>query len=110
VQKQSSAVADTNKHTRPTVSGGLMSLLSEKKGPVQSGLNNDIRSPLIPQSVRDSSDSILVDNDGGVNYKGRRFQLYRRYAGKSVTFIEENSELKFSIEGKVLSKTFPILI
>lgn len=52
------------------------------------------------------SNSVLVDDDGGVTYKSQRYQLYRRYAGKSVTFIEECGELKFSIEGKILSKTF----
>ncbi|CCO22313.1 protein of unknown function [Maridesulfovibrio hydrothermalis AM13 = DSM 14728] len=28
------------------------------------------------------------------------------YAGKVVTFIEENGELRFSIEGRVLSKSY----
>ena len=40
--------------------------------------------------------------------QGKRYQLYRRYAGKAVTFIEENGELKFSIEGRVLSKSFKV--
>lgn len=53
-------------------------------------------------------DSVLVEDDGSVTYKGRKFQLYRRYAGKFVAFIEEDYELKFSIEGKVLSKSFKL--
>lgn len=87
-------------------SSGLMSLLSEWKQPRQGMSINDIR----PQSIQPNStppgDSVLVEDDGSVTYKGRKFQLYRRYAGKSVAFIEDNGELKFSIEGKVLSKKF----
>jgi hypothetical protein len=53
-------------------------------------------------------DSDAVGDDGNVTYRGRQFQLYRRYAGKPVTFIEEDGQLRFSIEGRVLSKTYPL--
>lgn len=86
----------------------LMSLLSEKKNASQGSSICDVR----PQSSQSASpppgDSVLVEDDGSVMYKGRKFQLYRRYAGKSVAFIEEDGELKFSIEGKVLSKSFSL--
>lgn len=89
-------------------SSALMSLLSERK-PVN---QHTPLSDLPPQSSQPTSlasgDSVLVDDDGSVTYNGRKFQLYRRYAGKSVAFIEENGELKFSIEGKMLSKSFSL--
>jgi hypothetical protein len=85
---------------------GLISLLAERKLPIQSGTGNDIRPESMQHKPPPSGDSVLVENDGSVTYKGRKFQLYRRYAGKSVTFIEEDRQLKFSIEGKVLSKSF----
>lgn len=85
-----------------------MTLLSEKKSASQGPSFNDTRTVTSPASAQPPGDSVLVEDDGSVNYKGRTFQLYRRYAGKSVAFIEEDGELKFSIEGKVLSKTFKL--
>ncbi|HDX8346961.1 TPA: ATP-binding protein [Aeromonas dhakensis] len=85
---------------------GLITLLSEKKSANQGPLFSHIREVTIPVSTLPPSDSVLVEDDGSVTYKGRRFQLYRRYAGKAVAFIEENGQLKFSVEGKVLSKSF----
>ena len=87
---------------------GLMTLLSEKKSASQGPSFNDTRPVTSPASTPPPGDSILVEDDGSVTYKGRTFQLYRRYAGKSVAFIEEDGELKFSIEGKVLSKSFKL--
>jgi hypothetical protein len=53
-------------------------------------------------------DSDVVGQDGCVSYKGRRYQLYRRYAGKPVTFVEEAGNLHFTIEGRMLSKSYPV--
>jgi hypothetical protein len=107
-QKQLASISTTQGHNKSPVSGGLLSLLSEKKDSPPSGLGSDLRPLSTPQNAAASGDSVLVDDDGSVNYKGCSFQLYRRYAGKSVTFIEENGELKFSIEGKVLSKSYKL--
>jgi hypothetical protein len=85
-----------------------MTLLSEKKSASQGPSFNDTRPVTSPASTPPPGDSVLVEDDGSVTYKGRTFQLYRRYAGNSVTFIEEDGELKFSIEGKVLSKSFKL--
>ena len=89
-------------------SGSLVGLLSENKSgssdrPVHT-------TPTMPGRVAapQSGNSVVVEDDGSVTYEGRTFQLYRRYAGKSVVFIEEDGELKFSVEGKVLSKSFKL--
>jgi hypothetical protein len=87
---------------------GLMTLLSGKKSASQGPSFNDTRPLTSPVSTPPPGDSVLVEDDGSVTYKGRTFQLYRRYAGKSVAFIEEDGELKFSIEGMVLSKSFKL--
>jgi hypothetical protein len=50
----------------------------------------------------------MVSDDGSITYKGKTYQLYSRYAGKAVIFIEENGELKFSIESRALSKRYRI--
>lgn len=86
----------------------LMSLLSEKKNASQDSSFNDTRAVKSLAPTPTPGDSVLVGDDGSVTYKGRTFQLYRRYAGKSVAFIEEGGELRFSIEGKVLSKSFKL--
>lgn len=87
---------------------GLMALLSEKKNNVIDSSFNGFRTMPNPASPPASGDSVLVGDDGSVIYKGRKFQLYRRYAGKSVAFIEEGGVIKFSVEGKVLSKSFKL--
>ena len=87
--------------------GGLLSLLSEKKVSSYNGLDY-VPSKSARGSLSLTDDSTFVDEDGSVNYKGRNYQLYRRYAGMAVAFIEENGELKFSIEGKVLSKSYKL--
>jgi DNA helicase HerA-like ATPase len=87
-------------------SSALMTLLSENKTTSQSASFNDMQTVHSLASAFPTANSILVEDDGSVTYQGRKFQLYRRYAGKSVVFIEEEGELKFSIEGKVLSKSF----
>ncbi|HNR14999.1 MAG TPA: hypothetical protein PKM59_16955, partial [Thermodesulfobacteriota bacterium] len=94
-----------NKGQEPS---GLMTLLSEKKSASQGPSFDDSRTMSSPTSAPPPGDSVLVEDDGSVTYKGRKFQLYRRYAGKSVAFIEEEGELRFSIEGKVLSKSFKL--
>jgi hypothetical protein len=52
-------------------------------------------------------DSQIVADDGTVKFKGKTYLLYRRYAGKAVTVVEDGALLRFSVEGKVLSKTYP---
>ncbi|ABB06795.1 ATP-binding protein [Burkholderia lata] len=97
------------KSTKAPEPSGLLTLLSEMKSTGQSPSFNVTRTVPGPASAPPAGDSVLVEDDGSVAYKGRRYSLYRRYAGKSVTFIEEDGELKFAIEGKVLSKTFRLV-
>nr|WP_249194346.1 DUF87 domain-containing protein [Burkholderia cenocepacia] len=97
------------KSTKAPEPSGLLTLLSEMKSASQSPSFNDTRTVPRPASAPSAGDSVLVEDDGSVTYKGRRYSLYRRYAGKSVTFFEEDGELKFAIEGKVLSKTFRLV-
>ena len=54
-----------------------------------------------------SSDNQVVGDDGTVIYQGKKYVLYRRYAGKVVTVIEDGEVVRFSVKGKVLSKTYP---
>ncbi len=85
--------------------GGLMNLLSQDQSgtPIASTLRSDQDAM---KTAPDEQNSEVVADDGSVTYKGRRYQLYRRYAGKAVTFIEEGNVLRFSIEGQVLSKRY----
>ena len=100
-----SSVTGRGKAPEPS---GLMSLLSEKKNTSHGTSFSEVRTQSSQPVSPPPGDSVLVEDDGSVTYKGRKFQLYRRYAGKSVAFIEEDGELKFSIEGKVLSKSFKL--
>lgn len=99
-------VSSVTGHGKAPEPSGLMSLLSEKKRPSYAGSFSDARTQSDGSTLSLSGDSVLVEDDGSVTYKGRKFQLYRRYVGKSVAFIEKEGELKFSIEGKVLSKSY----
>lgn len=91
---------------KPASSSGLMDLLASKTPP---------RTLSAPRASRDQdlhvlegrADSTVVEDDGSVVYKGHRYPLYRRYAGKAVTVIEDGDEIRFSIEGRMLSKTYP---
>ena len=103
---EGSAELMTNKN-RALEPVGLVSLLSESKR-LHPGLSVDDAPRRSTQPSLQSNDSVLLEDDGSVIYKGRRFQLYRRYAGKSVTFVEKDGELKFLIEGKLLSKSFKL--
>ena len=110
-QRQLALYADTASvpnGNKAQESSGLMALLSEKRSTSQGAMFNESRtiSRAIPSTP--PGDSVLVEDDGSVTFKGRKFQLYRRYAGQSVAFIEADGELKFSIEGKVLSKCFKL--
>ena len=100
-------IASQPKSDNSQHSSSLLTLLSETKSTNPSGSLNNIKTEPSP-SAQSLGDSVLVEDDGSVTYKGRKFQLYRRYAGKFVAFIEEDYELKFSIEGKVLSKSFKL--
>lgn len=103
---ESKEAAPSPKASKGQEPSGLMTLLSVKKSANQGPSFNNAGPVTSSASTPPPGDSILVEDDGSVTYKGRKFQLYRRYARKSVTFIEEDGELKFSIEGKVLSKSF----
>jgi hypothetical protein len=107
LSESNNATAATGRSKTPEPSG-LMSLLSEKKHAAHGTSFSNDQSQARQPTPAPSGDSVLVEDDGSVTYKGRKFQLYRRYVGKSVAFIEENGELKFSIEGKVLSKSYKL--
>ena len=88
---------------------GLMTLLSQQ----QPHSNSTFIASSSPSTASETpavgeQTSDMVSDDGSVTYKGKTYQLYRRYAGKAVTFIEENDELRFSIEGRVLSKKYRV--
>lgn len=89
-------------------SDGLMSLLSQQAPQANSTIMATPNSKPSSPSVGTGSNSDVVANDGSVTYKGKSYQLYRRYAGKAVAFIEESGKLRFSIEGRVLSKSYEI--
>lgn len=110
-QRQLAEYAETTSNSKVNndhAHSPLMTLLSEKKRATQGPSFNDTRPMSNPAVTPQQGDSVLVEDDGSVTYKGRKFQLYRRYAGKSVVFIKQDDELKFSIEGKVLSKSFKL--
>ncbi len=102
--KRASTPADTVSE-KPAPSPGLMDLLAAKTsarttaeprgGPDRDPLGSNV-----------SVDSTVVEDDGSVVYMGHRYPLYRRYAGKAVTVIEDSDIIRFSIEGRMLSKTF----
>ncbi|NQV49129.1 MAG: DUF853 family protein, partial [Candidatus Marinimicrobia bacterium] len=106
IQRQLSETSLPTGHNKTTEPGGLMSLLSEQKDKGKGLLFNDSRKSSNNPSPPAPDDSVIVEEDGSVTYKGKKFQLYRRYAGRSVAFFEEGGDLKFSIEGKVLSKSY----
>ncbi len=125
------AACRTSRTTHP-MPGGLLGLLCEKKSTRQSPPFSDTRTvsnPVssvddaqpIPNPVSSSTfaktppvsasgplpgERVFVEADGSVTCNGQKFQLYRRYAGKSVTFIAEDGELKFVIDGKILAKSY----
>jgi len=108
------AQKEAQKKSEPSVNNqpakkqdGLMTLLSQQ----QPQSNSTFIASSSPSTANETQPvtnqtSDMVSDDGSVTYKGKAYQLYRRYAGKAVTFIEENGELKFSIEGRVLSKNY----
>lgn len=90
---------------KPAPSSGLMDLLAAKT-PAQTTAEPRRRpDPDLP-GPDSSVDSTLVEDDGSVVYMEHRYPLYRRYAGKAVTVIEDGDMIRFSIEGRVLSKAF----
>ncbi len=105
-QKKNESVATSQ---LPKKQDGLMTLLSRQQPQsnstfiASSSPSSGNEAPLDKEQTSD-----MVSDDGSVTYKGKTYQLYRRYAGKAVVFIEENGELRFSIEGRVLSKSYRI--
>lgn len=106
VQRQLSDTSLPTGNSKTPESSGLMTLLSEKKDTEKGLLFDGSRTGSNNPSPPAPNDSVIVEEDGSVTYKGKKFQLYRRYAGRSVAFFEEGGDLKFSIEGKVLSKSY----
>ena len=103
-QSELPSVAPVTKPPEPQ--SGLMELLSTPRT-VQVRSPNSVSQGRVADNRRSTENSQVVEDDGCVNYNGRRYELYRRYAGKAVTVIEDGDVLRFSIEGKVLSKTYP---
>jgi len=105
-QKKNESVATSHPSKKQD---GLMTLLSRQQPQSKSTFiassspSSGNEAPLDKEQTSD-----MVSDDGSVTYKGKTYQLYRRYAGKAVVFIEENGELRFSIEGRVLSKSYRI--
>jgi hypothetical protein len=85
----------------------LLTLLGKAKttGAAPALGQNNSPAPANPLTVENSQ---AVRDDGYVFYKGQQYELYRRYARKPVTFLEENGQLRFIVEGRVLSKTAPL--
>jgi hypothetical protein len=91
-------------------SQGLISILSKQKHQNSPGFATvqKTNQAVSDNTINNNSESDVVSDDGSVTYKGKKYQLYRRYAGKAIAFIEKDGELRFSIEGKVLSKSYKI--
>ncbi len=87
----------------------LMTLLSQQK-PQSTSTIMASSSPSTANETQavNNQTSDMVSDDGSITFKGKTYKLYRRYAGKAVTFIEKNGDLRFSIEGRVLSKSYKI--
>lgn len=106
-QKEIMKDAHVTSATNAEKKSGLIDLLTQK----QPKSNTNIISTCSSRTNSETSSlkvetSDIISDDGSVKYNGKTYQLYRRYAGKAVTFIEENGELRFSIEGRVLSKKY----
>ena len=59
---------------------------------VQKVLNvssNPVKAQSDGTADRNNSTSDIVADDGSVTYKGKSYQLYRRYTGKAVVFTEK---------------------
>jgi len=87
---------------------GLMTLLSQQPQSNSTHIASSLSSGDNKTTLGKEENSDMVSDDGSVTFKGKTYQLYRRYAGRAITFIEENEELKFSIEGRVLSKSYKV--
>lgn len=87
---------------------GLMTLLSQQSQPNSIDITSSSSTAENKPTLGKEENSDMVSDDGSVTFKGKTYQLYRRYAGRAITFIEENGELKFSIEGRVLSKSYKV--
>ena len=95
--------------TQQQSSDGLMTLLSKQKPQINStSRGNPVKVQYSGTVDRSNSTSDVVADDGSVTYKGKSYQLYRRYTGKAVIFTEKNGELHFSIEGRELSKSYKL--
>lgn len=109
-QKEAQKKSEPSANNQPAKKqDGLMTLLSQQQPQSNSTFmaSNSPSTANEPPAMNNQT-SDMVSDDGSVTHKGKTYQLYRRYAGKAVTFIEENGELKFSIEGRVLSKSFKV--
>ena len=102
---ESASASDSRFSKKPD---SLITLLSQQQPQTNSTFITSKLSPAETKASADNETSDIVSDDGSVTYKGKIYQLYRRYAGKAVAFIEEEGKLKFSIEGKLLSKSYKL--
>lgn len=78
----------------------------------KSVINRTFREQSPPSSIqtkeapKSPENTDVVDEEGYIVYKGKRYALYRRYSGKEVEIIEDEESIKFLIDGRVLSKTY----
>jgi hypothetical protein len=63
--------------------------------------------PPVDLSDSGTAGQLVIDEEGCVTYRGQQYALYRRLAGKRVTVLEDDNELRFLVEGRVLSKVYP---
>jgi hypothetical protein len=98
-------VKEPDKEHRPRT--GIFELLSAPRSSEAPEARLTHPSRPDPGSKAPLGDSQIVADDGTVSFKGKTYVLYRRYAGKAVTVVEDGAVLQFSVEGKVLSKTYP---
>lgn len=90
---------------KPASSSRLMDLLAGKTSRPRTKAIK-VESDQSDGDTERGADSSVVGDDGSVVYKGQSYPLYRRYAGKAVVVIEDGSVLRFSVEGRLLSKTY----
>ena len=108
-QKEARKKTDPGSSSEPTKEkDGLMALLSKQQPQANSAFMATNSTTAEPDIQANDVTSDIVADDGSVTYKGKSYQLYRRYAGKAVAFIAVDGQLKFSIEGKVLAKNYKI--
>jgi Bacterial protein of unknown function (DUF853) len=106
IQRASELEAKENKRIEHPQSG-LLELLSAQRPSKVSLPEAAPATPTQEHVGKTPPDSQVIGDDGTIVYKGKRYALYRRYAGKAVTVVDDGEVVRFSVEGRVLSKTYP---